>query len=149
MRELNQKFSYQFGEEKIYVKPFITNPDSTNVYLLDFSGLRGKEYNNKPMDKGLDVAEWLLEEALIGTVPGECFFFDEKEMLLRVALNHTSREFEMAFDSAIEAVKKIQNITPIGSKFEPNSIIPTTSVLSQSFNKVDEETKTNSAEKIA
>ncbi len=107
--ELNQQFSAQFGEEKTYVKPLIENPDAANVYLLDFSGLRGKEFAAKPMDTGLDVAKWLLKEASIGTVPGECFAFDEREMLVRIALNQPSQELVLAFDSAISAAHKIQN----------------------------------------
>ncbi len=107
--ELNQQFSSQFEEEKTYVKPLIENPDATNVYLLDFSGLRGKEFAGKPVNTGLDVAKWLLKEASIGTVPGECFAFDEREMLVRITLNQASQELVLAFDSAISAAHKIQN----------------------------------------
>ncbi len=126
--ELNQKFCQQFGEEKVYVRPFIKDPDAANVYLMDFSGLRGKQRSSKIMNTGLDVAKWLLEDASIGTVPGECFLFDEKEMLVRITLNHGAREIEMAFDSAISAVKSIDNspsITPIQKdklKFSPNTL---------------------------
>lgn len=109
LTELNQKFSTQFSEEQIYVRPLVENPDAANVYLLDFSGLRGKEFGGKAMDTGLDAAKWLLREASIGTVPGECFAFDEKEMIVRIALNPTQQELIMAFDSAIAATHKIQN----------------------------------------
>ena len=56
------------------------------------------------------------------------FLFDEKEMLVRITLNHGAREIEMAFDSAISAVKSIDNspsITPIQKdklKFSPNTL---------------------------
>jgi aspartate aminotransferase len=117
--ELNQQFSVQFGEEKTYVKPLIENPDATNVYLLDFSGLRGKGFAGRPMNTGLDAAKWLLKEASIGTVPGECFAFDEREMLVRIALNQPSQELVLAFDSAISAAHKIQN--------QPNLVLETSS----------------------
>ncbi len=127
--DLNQQFCNQFGETKIYAKPFIADPDAANVYLMDFSGLRGKKRGDQIMNTGLDVAKWLLEDASIGTVPGECFLFDEEEMLVRITLNHGSKEIEMAFDSAIDAVKYIDNspsITPISKskiKFNNSNIV--------------------------
>lgn len=56
LTELNTKFRTQFSEEIDYVKPFISRPDATNVYLLDFSGLRGKKYGYQIMATGLDTS---------------------------------------------------------------------------------------------
>ncbi len=107
--KLNQKFSQQFSEEKIYVKPLIANPDAANVYMLDFSGLRGKIHNGKPLSTGLDISRFLLEEASVGTVPGECFLFEQDKMLVRVTLNNSAQEMAQAFDSISLATEKIQN----------------------------------------
>lgn len=110
--ELNKKFCDQFSEEKTFVKPFIARPDAANVYLLDFSGLRGKRCGDKILNSGLDVAQWLLEDAKVGTVPGECFLFEPETMLVRIALNHAPRELEVAFNSMIEATTKIESPAP-------------------------------------
>lgn len=107
--ELNKKFCDQFSEEQTFVKPFITKPDAANVYLLDFSGLRGKRCGDKVLNSGLDVAQWLLDDAKVGTVPGECFLFEPETMLVRIALNHAPRELEVAFNSMIEATVKIES----------------------------------------
>ncbi len=128
--ELNKKFCEQFGEEKDYVKPFISDPDATNVYLLDFSGLRGKTYNGKAMNSGLDAATWLLDSASIGSVPGECSLFDEKEMLVRITLNHSPHEIGLAFDSAITAASAIQNplVAQTSNAADGEEIIPSNSL---------------------
>ncbi len=110
--ELNKKFCDQFSEERTFVKPFIARPDAANVYLLDFSGLRGKRCGDKILNSGLDVAQWLLEDAKVGTVPGECFLFEPETMLVRIALNYAPRELEMAFNSMIEAATKIVSPAP-------------------------------------
>ena len=108
--DLNNRLRSKFpedGEDKIFVKPFIENPEAGNVYLLDFSGLKGKMHDRSVMNTGLDVAKWLLKEASVGTVPGECYAFDEKEMLVRIALGHPQEEINKAFDNRCEAVTKI------------------------------------------
>ncbi len=113
IEQLNKKFCEVFGEEKSgkesYVKAYIPDPESCNVYLLDFSGLRNKIYKDKKMKTGLDVAEWLLNGAGVGTVPGECFLFNPDEMLVRIALSHPPHEIEQAFNYMEEAAKEIQN----------------------------------------
>ncbi len=109
LTELNTALTNQFSATAEYVKPFISDPAATNVYLLDFSGLRGKMYNEKPMNTGLDVAEWLLDTARVATVPGECSFFNKETMLVRIALNDATERFREAFDSIISAVPTIQN----------------------------------------
>ncbi|MES2961902.1 MAG: pyridoxal phosphate-dependent aminotransferase [Pseudomonadota bacterium] len=111
--QLNQRFGEIFGEEKpgidAYVKPYIEIPETGGPYILDFSGLRGKIHNGKVMETGLDAAKWLLENASVGTVPGECFFLDEKEMVVRIAISRPTEELDLAFNSAIEATSAIQN----------------------------------------
>lgn len=111
--ELNQKFCEVFGEERFgdeaYVKPYISDPEAGLVYLLDFSGLRGKIYNGKEITTGLDIAEWLLNEASIAVAPGECYMLNPEDMLVRIALGHPQHEFEQAFGYANKAAEKIHN----------------------------------------
>lgn len=107
---LNEKLQEQFDEKRDFVKPFIENPEAGNVYLIDFSGLRGKIYQDKPLESGLDIAEFILEEASVATVPGECSMFEGSEMLIRIALGHTQHEIEKAFDNIETSLVKIKNI---------------------------------------
>jgi aspartate/methionine/tyrosine aminotransferase len=113
VEQLNKKFCDIFGEEKIgeeaFVKPYIPDPKYGSVYLLDFSKLRKKIYQDEEMATGLDVAKWLLKEASVAVVPGECYMFDPKEMLVRISLWNPPAEIEMAFESIIKAAEKIHD----------------------------------------
>lgn len=117
--EINKKLQEQFEENLTYVKPYIENPQIGGPYLLDFSGLRGKSFNEKIMNTGLDIAKWLLEEAKVGTVPGECFLLDERTMTVRIAINSTPQELNLAFDKISEASEKITapSIAPRSPKY--------------------------------
>lgn len=108
--ELNQKFG---TEDFVYVKPEVLAPNSANVYLLNFSGLAGKLHGDNVMRTGLDVAKWLLNDASVGTVPGECFLFDEKDMIVRISLNHSHERMAEAFSSISNAISSI--ISPLNS----------------------------------
>ena len=78
------------------------------------------------MNSGLDAATWLLDSASIGSVPGECSLFDEKEMLVRITLNHSPHEIGLAFDSAITAASAIQNplVAQTSNAADGEEIIP-------------------------
>ena len=72
---MNQGLKNLFKEDKVYVKPYIDNPEAGNVYLLDFSGLKGKaREDGSILRTGLDVARFILKNAEVAMVPGECFF---------------------------------------------------------------------------
>jgi aspartate/methionine/tyrosine aminotransferase len=111
--QLNAKFCEIFGEDKIgeeaFVNPYIPDPKYGSVYLLDFSGLRNKIYNGKEMQSGLDIAKWLLKEASVAVVPGECCMFDPDEMLARISLWNPPAEIDMAFESIMKAAEKIHS----------------------------------------
>ena len=106
---LNQKLNQHFGEEGMeYIKPY-NEPEAGNVYLLDFSGLRGKFVTGgKVLNSGLDVAEFFLEKAEIGVVPGECFFIPEADMVIRVPISTMQQETEIGFEKLAEAM--IENL---------------------------------------
>ncbi len=132
IHDLNQALSEQFDEEREYVKPFIENPEAGNIYLLDFSGLRGitNQKTRTKMETGLDIAEWCFEEASVSMVPGECFLFDPEEMLTRISIGHSPRKIIKAFDSIIEATKVLQKSPSISP--EPHEATrPNTNIKSQ------------------
>ncbi len=115
IEDLNQRFSSQFCKYKTFVRPYISDPDAGNVYLLDFSGLRGKKHNQKILSSGLDVAEWLLDDCKVAVVPGECSLFDSEDMLVRIALGNTYQQIERAFDFMMEQAHKIHDTPKIVS----------------------------------
>jgi len=47
----------------------------------------------------------------------QCYAFDEKEMLIRIALGHPQEEINKAFDNMCEAITKIQ----VAPRHLPNS----------------------------
>ncbi len=122
---LNEKFSKIFGEqdadEQPYVKPYIEIPEAGNVYLLDFSGLKGKIFDGKEMLTGLDISKFLLENASVATVPGECFFFPEESMLVRISLGHPIEYISEAFNSIIYSVEKLNVVEKTDPRSSPSS----------------------------
>lgn len=113
VRQVNEKFNAVFNEDKIsteaYVKPYIADPETGGMYLLDFSGLRGKIYDGREMASGLDVSRWLLKDASVGVVPGECSMIPAEEMVVRISLSHDPQVLNRAFDSILLAAEKITN----------------------------------------
>lgn len=67
------------------------------------------------METGLDVAKWLLADASVGAVPGECFLIDGREMTVRITLKHSHQEIVQAFDSIIAATSKISSPAAVAS----------------------------------
>jgi aspartate/methionine/tyrosine aminotransferase len=91
--------------------------------LLDFSGLRGKSYNGKEIKTGLDISKWMLDEAGVGTVPGECFLFDPEEMLVRIALGYEKELIMGAMECLGKATAKIITQKP-GQKVQDADSLP-------------------------
>ncbi|MBL6664894.1 MAG: pyridoxal phosphate-dependent aminotransferase [Rickettsiales bacterium] len=79
-------------------------PEASTVMMLDFSGLRGFKDGERILDTGHDVAEFLFEKARVAMVPGECFFIDEKEMVLRINLSNRHKDLERGFDAIGSAI---------------------------------------------
>jgi aspartate/methionine/tyrosine aminotransferase len=113
---LNEKFGEIFGEkrsgEEAYVKPCVPNPKIGGIYLIDFSGLRGKIYGHgKEIQTGIDVAKWLSQNAKVDTIPGEGSLVGDKEILIRISTGHPLQILEQAFENIMEATtKKIRNV---------------------------------------
>ncbi len=95
--------------------------EAGNVALLDFSGLKEKYLSGgKALNTGLNVAEFLLEKADIGIVPGECFLIDKKEMAIRIPISTPQAEVEIGFANIKQAV--IENLkNPPKAKINTNS----------------------------
>ncbi|MFT6220534.1 MAG: aspartate/methionine/tyrosine aminotransferase [Lentimonas sp.] len=94
------------SEGSAYIKPFIDNPESGNVYLLDFSGLKEKFMlcdDGKKFESGLDVTELLLGVG-IGVVPGECFFLPKESMTIRIPLAIPQTEVSLGFKKITEVI---------------------------------------------
>lgn len=104
---LNEEFGKIFGEKRNYIEPLEDN--LPGVYNLSFKGLEGKTYNGKPLRTGLDIANFLLKESSIATVPDECYGIEENKMQVRFTINEPKEKISNAFDSIISAAKKIQN----------------------------------------
>jgi aspartate/methionine/tyrosine aminotransferase len=79
--------------------------------IVNFEKLGGypNKHSQKILNTGLDIAKWMFEESSIATFPSECFLFDEKQMLVRIALKQPQQEIEVAFDNMALAAAKIEN----------------------------------------
>ncbi len=70
------------------ILPVNENPQYGNIYLIDFSTLRGMAYCSSEIDiefkTGLDVSRWLYEKAGVAVVPGECSLFGAEDMMVRI-----------------------------------------------------------------
>lgn len=105
---LNGALGKKFGEQKEeYVRPVVKNPDATNVYLLNFHGLRGKMINGKPLATGLDVAKFLQKEVSVAMVPYEGFLMDARAMTLRLILSRPAEELRQGFSTITKACEKL------------------------------------------
>jgi len=118
---LNEKFCQIFGERKVgeeaYVKPYVNNPQVGGIYLIDFSGMRGKIYNSdKPIKNGIDIAKWLSESAKVDTVPGEGSMIT-KDIVVRISTSHPSQILEQAFENMMRASTKIKSTPSKSPKF--------------------------------
>lgn len=88
--ELNPALRKKFGGDDDYVK-LVGKPDAGFHTALDFSGLRGAQFKDNGQDILLDtsahLAIALMEKANVVAYPGEMFYMDGKDMILRVSLN--------------------------------------------------------------
>jgi aspartate aminotransferase len=104
---LNRALGKKFGEQREYVRPVVKNPDATNVYLLNFHGLRGKMINGRPLATGLDVAKFLQKKVGVAMVPYESFLMDAQAMTLRLILSRPEEELRQGFSTISEAFEKL------------------------------------------
>lgn len=94
--------NYYKTHDKIYVKPYI-EPYSTNILLLTFPGLKDKVFEGKRLENSLDLATFIYSKAGVATVPGEGFFIDGKEMVLRIPISIPASELIEGF----KAIKQV------------------------------------------
>ena len=98
----NDLNNYYKTHDKIYVKPYI-EPYSTNILLLTFPGLKDKVFEGKRLENSLDLATFIYSKAGVATVPGEGFFIDGKEMVLRIPISIPASELIEGF----KAIKQV------------------------------------------
>ena len=111
---INEKIAGVMGVEKsAFVKPY-NIPESGNVILIDFSGLKGRQLQDGTfLMTGYDVAKFMYEKSGVATVPGECSFIDEEEMAVRISLSHSPDELEQGFTAIGDAMCENLQKSPI------------------------------------
>lgn len=80
------------------------NPDGAFFLFPNISGIQEMERKTRPLRTSVDVANYLLEEALVCTVPGEAFGSDHHLRISYAAPMETMKE---ALDRIEEAVGRI------------------------------------------
>lgn len=109
---LNQKLSKHFNkkcEKTIYTKLFLGIPDATNVILISFQGLKGKIFKNKALASSLELAYFLYQEAGVAVVPGEAFFMEGNQMVLRFPVSPDQNELKRGFSKILSALLMLGN----------------------------------------
>lgn len=101
MEKINNDLSSIFDVDRKFLK-FYNEIDSTSVALLDFSGLRLIRYGSGCDDTfktSHDVGRFFYEKSGVSFVPGECFFIDPQDMVLRIILSSGDEELQRAFEN--------------------------------------------------
>lgn len=108
--QMNQEFNQHYSTDHIiYIKPFIL-PKATNVFLIAFPGFANGIYGINAENKiksSLDLAEYLFKASQVATIPGEGFFIDGTEMVLRIPLSIPIKELETGFELITQSLKEI------------------------------------------
>lgn len=114
---MNKAFSKKAKVDRSIVKPLVRIPDRGGPYVLDFSGARGCVLDDgKVLETGLDIAEWVLESASVGTVPGECYLLEPESMTVRISIGNEREVLREAFGRMEAAVDKVVELpTPVPS----------------------------------
>lgn len=95
--------SYYKTSGFIYVKPYII-PDSTNIFLLSFSGIKGKKIGSRKINSSLELAEYLATHAGVATVPGEAFFIDGDEIVIRIPISVSKDELNLGLNKILNSL---------------------------------------------
>ena len=91
------------------------------VYLLQFNGLDGKTYKDRPIKTGLDISKWLFEGAKVGVVPGECFGLPPEKKIIRMAIGFQKNWLDLActlMSEAANQIKKSPSLSPATEEAE-------------------------------
>jgi len=95
--------SYYKTSDFVYVKPYII-PNSTNIFLLSFLGIKGKKIRNTKINSGLELAEYLAAYAGVATVPGEAFFIDKNEIVVRIPISVSKDELNLGLNKILDSL---------------------------------------------
>lgn len=80
------------------------DPKGAFYVYLDVSAFIGHSANGKTLNSSLDIAEYLLNEALVAVVPGEAFNLAGK---IRISYSNSMENLEKAMDQMEAALKKV------------------------------------------
>lgn len=92
----------------IYLRPYLM-PKATNIFLLSFAGIKGMKLGDKTINSSLELAEYLLNHAGIAMVPGEGFFIEKDDMVLRIPISIHIKELEDGFSKIFNALTNTAN----------------------------------------
>ncbi len=115
--ELNPALKSKFGSDKDYVT-IVNEPNAGFHIALDFSALRGAVVHDNgtdvPMQTSAHLAVALMEKANVVAYPGEMFYLDGKDMILRASLNldrymQVDGKYDWKKDALLEAMKRIKD----------------------------------------
>lgn len=81
------------------------DPKGAFYVYLDVSAFIGRSVNGKTLNSSLDIAEYLLNEALVAVVPGEAFNLAGK---IRISYSNSMENLEKAMDQMEAALKKVE-----------------------------------------
>lgn len=106
---MNEELNKHYKTRNIsYIKPFII-PKSTNNFLIAFLGFKGGIFDlNNKINNSLDLAKYLYKVSGVATVPGEGFFIDPHEMVLRIPMSVSESELKTGFQLILHALKEIK-----------------------------------------
>lgn len=88
---------------RVYVDTFIV-PASANLFLLSFPGILGCEFDGKKINDSLDLAQHIFKKVGVATVPGEGFFIEGSEMVLRIPLSVEIAELSEGLNKILQAL---------------------------------------------
>ncbi len=108
-REWVKEFDYRrkYVYEMLNQMPGIECNEPRGAFYIfpEASGLIGKSNGNISLKNSLDLAEYLLEEALVAVVPGEAFAADNH---LRISYVNSRENLKKGMEQMMEAVGKLK-----------------------------------------
>lgn len=102
----------QFDKRRVYLYERLCNMEGISCnkaegafYLMpDVSNFYGKKFNGKEMKNSVDIAQYLLDEAHVATVPGEAFLAPNS---IRIAYSNSLENIKKGMDSMESFLKKL------------------------------------------
>lgn len=98
---MNKKINIKNHTKNVtYVKPFII-PTAANIFLISFPGALNKKSKIGVIKTALDLAKYIDDYAGVSTVPGEGFYLNPSDMVLRIPLSVSEKELEKGLEKIL------------------------------------------------